>query len=156
MGIQGVKIRRRTTVKHSRRTTIALQKRINRENLAGWTTFYIIQHSQTNVLIFILQIAILICTMGLWTFGAGYLILFEKESDDPERDIEGESDTRSIRDKGTMARLAAQFAGMSYSAAPPISLGMHSFQSHTEKPKGTHGAPLRPVAGFLHRDRFDD
>ena len=81
------------------------------------------QHSQTNVLIFILQIAILICTMGLWTFGAGYLILFEKESDDPERDIKGEWDTRSIRDKGTMAGLAAQFAGMGYCAAPPIRLG---------------------------------
>ena len=64
------------------------------------------QHSQAYVLIFILQIAILICTMGLWTFGAGYLILFEKESDDPERDIKGEWDTRSIRDKGTMAGLA--------------------------------------------------
>ena len=106
------------------------------------------QHSQTNVLIFILQIAILICTMGLWTFGAGYLILFEKESDDPERDIKGEWDTRSIRDKGTMAGLAAQFAGMGYGAAPP--------ESHTEKPKGSHGAHLRPVARLLHRDRFDD
>ena len=114
------------------------------------------QHSQAYVLIFILQIAILICTMGLWTFGAGYLILFEKESDDPERDIKGEWDTRSIRDKGTMAGLAAQFAGMGYCAAPPIRLGVHSFQSHTEKPKGTHGAPLRPVARLLHRDRFDD
>ena len=93
------------------------------------------QHSQAYVLIFILQIAILICTMGLWTFGAGYLILFEKESDDPERDIKGEWDTRSFRDKGTMAGLAAQFAGMGYGAAPPISLGVHPFTP----PPITHG-----------------
>ena len=52
--------------------------------------------------------------------------------------------------------LAAQFAGMGYCAAPPIRLGVHSFQIHTEKPNGTHGAPLRPVARLLHRDRFDD
>ena len=65
----------------------AIQKRIIKENLAGWSAIYILPHSTANLLIYILQFAILICTLGLWTFTGGYLILFEKESDNPERDL---------------------------------------------------------------------
>ena len=57
----------------------ALENRIERENEQGWTCTYFIPHRETNLFIILVQIVLLVCTFGLWTFGAGYMALFEKE-----------------------------------------------------------------------------
>ena len=57
----------------------ALDNAIDKHNQDGWNAVYFSEHKQTNILAVILQIVVLICTLFLWTFGAGYLILFEKE-----------------------------------------------------------------------------
>lgn len=58
----------------------ALNNAIKKENANGWVCKEIIPHSTNNYAIIILQLLILVCTLFLWTFGAGYLILFEKDS----------------------------------------------------------------------------
>ena len=57
----------------------ALEKCIDQSNSEGWNVRQVIHHSTSNLFIIILQLLILICTIGLWTFGAGYMIIFEKE-----------------------------------------------------------------------------
>lgn len=58
---------------------IALNHCIYEENQQGWNAVYFSAHRDTNLLINFLKILVLILTMGLWTWGAGYLILFERE-----------------------------------------------------------------------------
>jgi uncharacterized protein YgiM (DUF1202 family) len=65
----------------------ALGGKIEELNSMGWNCHQIIDHSTRNTLAKILQIVILILTFGLWTFGAGYILLFEKE-------IEGTDDRK--------------------------------------------------------------
>lgn len=57
----------------------ALDARIDQENQAGWNAVYFIPHTDTNLLIAVLRLAVLVGTLFLWTWGAGYLILFERE-----------------------------------------------------------------------------
>jgi hypothetical protein len=57
----------------------ALDDAIDAENQAGWKATQIEPHVTTNLLMVLVQIAVLILTLGLWTWGGGYLILFEKE-----------------------------------------------------------------------------
>ena len=57
----------------------ALDARIDQENQAGWNAVYFMPHTDTNLLAAILRIVVLVCTLLLWTWGAGYLILFERE-----------------------------------------------------------------------------
>lgn len=57
----------------------ALEKTIDTQNEEGWNCHQILPHSTSNMFMVVLQIIILICTLGLWTFGAGYMLLFEKE-----------------------------------------------------------------------------
>ena len=57
----------------------ALDKRIDDENQQGWNAVYFIPHKETNVLVAILRIVVLVFTLFMWTWGAGYLILFERE-----------------------------------------------------------------------------
>ena len=40
---------------------------------------YFTPHVETNLLVAILRLVVLVCTLFLWTWGAGYLILFERE-----------------------------------------------------------------------------
>lgn len=61
----------------------ALDTAIQEANADGWNCHQILPHSTTNLFIIILQIALLICTLGFWTFGAGYLLLLEKEVPTP-------------------------------------------------------------------------
>lgn len=58
----------------------ALEKALNTANAEGWNCRQILPHSTSNYFIILLQIAVLICTLGLWTFGAGYMLLLEKDS----------------------------------------------------------------------------
>jgi len=57
----------------------ALEKKLQHLNADGWNCRQIMDHGTRNVFAMILQTAVLICTLGMWTFGAGYLMLFEKE-----------------------------------------------------------------------------
>ena len=58
----------------------ALDQRIDKENQEGWSATYFIPHSETNLFMSILRLVVLVCTLFLWTWGAGYLILFERET----------------------------------------------------------------------------
>ena len=58
----------------------ALDQRIDKENQEGWTATYFITHSETNLFMSILRLLVLFLTLFLWTFGAGYLVLFERET----------------------------------------------------------------------------
>ncbi len=57
----------------------ALDKRIENENKDGWNAIYFMPHKETNLLVSILQIVLLVVTLGLWTWGAGYFVLFERQ-----------------------------------------------------------------------------
>jgi hypothetical protein len=57
----------------------ALEKAITRANEEGWNCRQILPHTTTNLFMRILMALCLVCTLGLWTFGAGYLLLLEKE-----------------------------------------------------------------------------
>ena len=56
-----------------------LDSRVQKANKHGWTVVQIVPHIETNLLIYILNIALLFLTLGLFNFSAGYLIVFEKE-----------------------------------------------------------------------------
>ena len=58
----------------------ALDEHIYIRNREGWKATYILEHSYNNVAAMLLALIVLVATAGLWTFGPGYLILFEKES----------------------------------------------------------------------------
>ncbi|MCR5085016.1 MAG: hypothetical protein K6A65_05895 [Succinivibrionaceae bacterium] len=58
----------------------ALDKALVRANTDGWHCRQILPHSTSNLFIMILSMICLCLTLGLWTFGAGYLLLLEKES----------------------------------------------------------------------------
>lgn len=56
----------------------ALERTITRANEEGWRTVQVVPHSDTNLFVLILKLAVLILTLGLWTWGAGYLVVLEK------------------------------------------------------------------------------
>ena len=58
----------------------ALDKEIDKQNQDGWNAIHYTSHGTTNILIKLFQWLILFLTLFLWTFGAGYMILFEKDS----------------------------------------------------------------------------
>ena len=57
----------------------ALDDAIETGNEEGWNAIYFSEHKTSNLLIMLLQTIVLLVTLFLWTFGAGYMILFEKE-----------------------------------------------------------------------------
>lgn len=57
----------------------ALDNRIDQENQQGWNAVYFQNHSDTNLAVAVARAIVLLCTLFLWTWGAGYLILFERE-----------------------------------------------------------------------------
>lgn len=59
----------------------ALDKALSRANVAGWYCRQILPHSTSNLFMLVLSAICLCFTLGLWTFGAGYLLLLEKESE---------------------------------------------------------------------------
>jgi len=56
----------------------ALDDVIDKHNQDGWNAIYFAEHKTSNLFVLLLQIIVLICTIGFWTFGAGYMVLFEK------------------------------------------------------------------------------
>lgn len=57
----------------------ALEKCIAQHNNEGWRCHQVLPHTTSNAAVLLLQLLVALCTLGLWTFGAGYLILFERE-----------------------------------------------------------------------------
>ena len=57
----------------------AIEDAIDKENNEGWNAIHIEPHSTANLLVWVLQLVVLVCTLGLWTWGGGYMVLFEKE-----------------------------------------------------------------------------
>ena len=57
----------------------ALENRIRKENADGWNAVYFSTHTETNAFVWFISIVLLFLTLFLWTFGAGYLVLFERE-----------------------------------------------------------------------------
>ena len=58
----------------------ALEDEIDKGNQGGWSAIHIEPHRTTNSFIWVLQLAVLVLTLGLFTWGGGYLILFDKEA----------------------------------------------------------------------------
>ena len=61
----------------------ALDDCVHKNNVDSWRSTFILQHQERNLLMIIIQYVVLICTLGLWTWGAGYLVMFEKKT--PEK-----------------------------------------------------------------------
>lgn len=60
----------------------ALEQKIDQENRDGWNAIYFQAHRDTNLLGIILKFIVLVCTLFLFTWGAGYMVLFERETDE--------------------------------------------------------------------------
>ena len=58
----------------------ALEDEIENGNQEGWNAIHIEPHRTTNLFIAILQLIVLVLTIGLFTWGGGYLVLFEREA----------------------------------------------------------------------------
>jgi len=67
----------------------ALENKTRELNAEGWNCRQVLDHSTRNGLIMVLQGVILICTLFLWTFGPGYLLVFEKELNEENGSYEG-------------------------------------------------------------------
>lgn len=57
----------------------ALDDAMDSANQDGWNAVYFSEHQASNVLVKLIQFSVLILTLFLWTFGAGYMVLLEKE-----------------------------------------------------------------------------
>ena len=57
----------------------ALENAIDKGNQDGFHCHQIVPHSERNIFVFLLQIVVLILTIGMWTWGGGYILLFQKE-----------------------------------------------------------------------------
>lgn len=57
----------------------ALEDEIDKGNQDGWSAIHIEPHRTTNLFIAVLQLVVLVLTLGLFTWGGGYIILFERE-----------------------------------------------------------------------------
>ena len=64
----------------------ALDNRIDKENQDGWNAVYIMPHQASNLVAALARLVVLGCTLFLWTWGAGYLILLERERADKQND----------------------------------------------------------------------
>ena len=62
----------------------ALTNALKNANVQGWYCRQILPHTTTNLFAKFLQLICLIVTLGLWTFGAGYILLLEKELEKKE------------------------------------------------------------------------
>ena len=58
----------------------ALEDEIDKGNEEGWNAIHIMPHRTTNFFIFVLQFIVLFLTLFLYTWGGGYLVLFEREA----------------------------------------------------------------------------
>jgi hypothetical protein len=58
----------------------AIEKHLNKANADGWNLVQLETAGDANLLVFLLKLAILVLTLGLWTFGTAYYVLFEKDA----------------------------------------------------------------------------
>ena len=45
----------------------------------GWRLTAMTPLAGSNIFMLLVSIVVLVCTLGMWTFGAGYLLAFEKD-----------------------------------------------------------------------------
>jgi hypothetical protein len=57
----------------------AIDSAIDKANQDGFHCHQVVPHSSRNLLVVLAQYAVLFMTFFLWTWGAGYLLLLEKE-----------------------------------------------------------------------------
>ena len=89
----------------------ALERRIHDENVDGWNCTYFVPHQDTNILVTILKIAVLILTLFLFTWGAGYMVLFEKDVTTPA----GDNERRTVSPARTVHGLFERVSGSPFS-----------------------------------------
>jgi hypothetical protein len=90
----------------------AIEKKCNELNVQGWNCHQIMPHSTRNFLVMILQSIILVLTLFLWTFGAGYVLLFEKEVNSgsvPQKNTENAGDNWACKKCNTQNNNTATF-----------------------------------------------
>jgi hypothetical protein len=58
----------------------AIENAVTKANTEGWNCRQILPHSPRNILVFALQLVVLVCTLFIWTWGAGYILLLEKDA----------------------------------------------------------------------------
>mgnify|MGYP001397737864 CR=1 FL=1 len=58
----------------------ALEDSIDKGNQDGWNAIHIEPHKTTNLFVWVIQLMVLFLTLGLWTWGGGYIVLFERET----------------------------------------------------------------------------
>ena len=56
-----------------------IDNRVAEANKAGWTVVNIISGGEQNALLRLLRFIVLVVTLGLFTFGDGVYVIFEKE-----------------------------------------------------------------------------
>ena len=57
----------------------AIEKKCQALNAEGWNCHQIILHSSNNILVAVLRGVVLLVTAFMWTFGDGYILIFEKD-----------------------------------------------------------------------------
>ena len=63
----------------------ALNRCMAKYNKEGWRFVFKIPHKQRNIFMLLLENVILVATIGLWTFDAGYLVTFERNINEDKK-----------------------------------------------------------------------
>ena len=71
----------------------ALDDCISYHNTQGWRAIIIVHHSERNLFVIVIQVVVLIFTFGLWTWNAGYLVMFERY-DGPHNSVDKRDELR--------------------------------------------------------------
>jgi len=58
-----------------------LENAVQRQNRDGWNCHQVVPHETRNILVSLIQAALLVITLGMFTFSGAYLLLFEKAAD---------------------------------------------------------------------------
>lgn len=56
----------------------ALDEELSKSNAEGWKAIQVQPYRTTNLFMLAVQILVLLLTLGLYTWGGGYLVLYEK------------------------------------------------------------------------------
>jgi hypothetical protein len=57
----------------------ALEANILKNNSEGWSVRQVLDHSDTNLAVLFLRFLVLALTLLMWTWGAGYLVVYERD-----------------------------------------------------------------------------
>ena len=58
----------------------ALDTSVKVNNRDGYELVYMLPHKTTNMFIVLVQVLVLIGTLGLWTWGAGYILVYTRDN----------------------------------------------------------------------------